>query len=151
MLGYVNKSKVSTANTSASSLYKAVSSSLTEMDEENYKIYGYYIICSDKKYNYNVPTDNFDTDKLYTKIDNFFADSDQCEWFVVVEYGYPTYVASSESWTSDLVGTYPSTATTDGPSYYSSYSYKREKASLTKLYNDAAPKVKSLAESYLNY
>ena len=151
MLGYVNKSKVSSANANASSLYKAVSSSLTEMDEENNRIYDYYIICSNKKYNYNIPTEKFDVDDLYKKIDTYYVDSDKCEWFVVVEYGYPTYVASSESWTSDLVGTYPSAATTDGPSYYSSYSYKREKASLTKLYNDAAPKVKSLAETYMNY
>ena len=38
MLGYVRKSKLSSAGSTASSIYKAVNSALTEMDEEDYDI-----------------------------------------------------------------------------------------------------------------
>ena len=149
MLGYVNKSKVSSANSSASSIYKAASSSLTELDEQGYSIGGtYYIVCSDKENNYNLP-ENFNEDEFYKSMKNYFADSEKMEWFAVVEYGSVTYTADSETWKNEIVGTYPNQATTDGPSYYDKYylsSSKREKASLTKLYNDAAQKVKQKAE-----
>lgn len=158
MIGYTNKSKVTSANANASSLYKGLNSSLVEMDSAGYKISGssYYIICSDKKNNYNVPTDNFDEDKFYKTLKNYYSDSEKGEWFAVVEYGSVSYVASSESWKNQLVGTYPKAATPDGPSYYDTYylsTTKREKASLTKLYNEAAKKVKQKAEdaSYYNY
>lgn len=38
MLGYVKKSKVSSANSTASSVYKAINSALTELDEEGVDI-----------------------------------------------------------------------------------------------------------------
>lgn len=38
MLGYVKKSKVTTANTTAKSIYNALNSSLTDMDSEDKKI-----------------------------------------------------------------------------------------------------------------
>lgn len=38
MLGYVKKSKITTANTTAKSIYNAFNSSLTDMDSEDYKI-----------------------------------------------------------------------------------------------------------------
>ncbi|MBO7395324.1 MAG: hypothetical protein J6U16_04300 [Ruminococcus sp.] len=155
MTGYVNKSKVSSANASANSISKAVNSALIEMDESNFNVGGsYYIICSDKENNYNVPTENFDEDELYKKIKNLYADSEKCEWFAVVEYGSCTYVAESETWKNEIVGTYPNTATPDGPCYYDTYylsTTKREKASLTKLYNEAAKKVKQKAEDASSY
>ncbi|MBO4877062.1 MAG: prepilin-type N-terminal cleavage/methylation domain-containing protein [Ruminococcus sp.] len=40
MLGYVRKSKVSSANSTASSIYKAINSALTELDEEGVDIGG---------------------------------------------------------------------------------------------------------------
>lgn len=38
MLGYVKKSKITTANTTAKSIYNAYNSSLTDLDSEDYKI-----------------------------------------------------------------------------------------------------------------
>ena len=157
MSGYVKKSKVNSANASASSISKAVSSALTDMDSQGFTIgNSYYVICSDKKNNYNVPSENFDEDALYKSIKNYYADYNKSEWFAVVEYGSVTYVAASEGWKDEIVGTYPKTATPDGPCYYDTYylsTTKREKASLTKLYNDAAKKVKQKAEdaSYYDY
>lgn len=152
MIGYTKKSNVTSANSAASTAYKAVNSALTEMDEEGYTINGYYIVCSDEKYNYNIPS-NLDMDKFYDKIDSYWVDSDSKDWFVVVEYGYASYSACSESWSDNVVGTYPKAATIDAPAYYNTYtvSTTKDNASLTKLYNDAAPKVKSLAESYTYY
>lgn len=44
MLGYVRKSKISSANSTASSIYKAINSALTELDEEGVDIaYNGYI------------------------------------------------------------------------------------------------------------
>jgi len=40
MLGYVRKSKVASANSTASSIYKAINSALTELDEEGVDIGG---------------------------------------------------------------------------------------------------------------
>lgn len=155
MLGYVNKSKVSSANASANNISKAVNSALTEMDSDGFNVGGsYYIICSDKKNNYNVPAENFDETELYDKIKEFYADSENTEWFAVVEYGSCTYAANSETWKNEIVGTCPKAATTDGPCYYDTYylsTTKREKASLTKLYNEAAKKVKEKAEEASSY
>lgn len=154
MIGYTNKSKVSSANASASSICKSANSALVELDEWGYDLRGYYIIASDSDNNYNVPTSNFDVDAFYDKVNDFFSDSDDIEWFVVIENGTATYSATSESWNSDLVGTYPNGATTDGPSYYDTYylsSTPRTKASITKLYNDAAQKVHEKAEYSYSY
>ena len=155
MSGYVSKSKISSANSSASSISKAVNSSLTDLDTQGVKISGYYVVCSDKKNNYNLP-ENFDEDEFYKKMKNYYSDSEKHEWFAVVEYSSCTYAAVSEGWKEQLVGTYPYSSTADGPCYYDTYylsTTKRTKASLTKLYNDAAKKVKQKAEeaSYYDY
>ncbi len=155
MSGYVSKSKISSANASASSISKAVDSSLTDLDMQGVKISGYYVVCSDKKNNYNLP-ENFDEDEFYKKMKNYYSDSEKHEWFAVVEYSSCTYAAVSEGWKEQLVGTYPYSSTADGPCYYDTYylsTTKRTKASLTKLYNDAAKKVKQKAEeaSYYDY
>ena len=44
MLGYVKKSKVSSANSAASSVYKGINSALTELDEEGIDVGGLYIL-----------------------------------------------------------------------------------------------------------
>ena len=153
MSGYVSKSKISSANASANSISKAVDSSLTDLDMQGVKISGYYVVCSDKKNNYNLP-ENFDEDEFYKQMKNYYSDSEKHEWFAVVEYSSCTYAAVSEGWKEQLVGTYPYSSTADGPCYYDTYylsTTKRTKASLTKLYNDAAKKVKEKAESASYY
>ena len=44
MLGYVRKSKISSANSAASSVYKGINSALTELDEEGVDVGGLYIL-----------------------------------------------------------------------------------------------------------
>lgn len=44
MLGYVKKSKVSSANSAAASIYKGINSALTELDEEGIDVGGLYIL-----------------------------------------------------------------------------------------------------------
>lgn len=80
MLGYVRKSKISSANSAASSVYKGINSALTELDEEGIDVGGLYIL------NWNgtawstgtTDTDvitNADVLKRFTaKVSNFFAD-----------------------------------------------------------------------------
>ena len=47
MLGYVRKSKISSANSAASSVYKAINSALTELDEEGVDVGGDYLLTYD--------------------------------------------------------------------------------------------------------
>lgn len=69
MLGYVKKSKIQSANSTASSVYKALNSALTELDEQDA----------------DFPTDadhtidstgfsNFDADAFYSSVKNYFGD-----------------------------------------------------------------------------
>ncbi len=154
MIGYTRKAKTTSANSTANSLYKAANSALCDMDEDGYNIEGYYIISSKSSENYRLPDEHknyeaFDEDEFYTLVKNYYADSSQSDWFVVVENGSVTYSAASKE---DYVGTYPNVATIDGPSYYDSFSSRREKASLNDLYEDALDKVEDKAEySYNDY
>ena len=47
MLGYVRKSKISSANSAASSVYKAINSAITELDEEGVDVGGLWILTWD--------------------------------------------------------------------------------------------------------
>ena len=140
MNGYVKKSKITSQNASASSVYKGASSALTEMDIAGNNVGGYFIIASDKSKNVNVPTDKFDLNEFYTQMDSYYADNSNCEWFVVCYSGTATYAASAESWSDKVVGTYPMQATVDkGGCFYNSYSYKQEP--LKEFYADAKTKI----------
>lgn len=99
----VNKMiKQEVLNNIAKSFYTSANSALIEMDEEGYDINGYFIIASDKKYNYNVPTANFDEDVFYTKL-NYHNDGDNSgfAWFVVVNDQTCVYAAASNSWENE--------------------------------------------------
>lgn len=80
MLGYVRKSKISSANTAASNVYKAINSALTELDEEGIDVSGLFIV----KYDGSAwSTDDSSSDllednlgensKFDKKVENFFA------------------------------------------------------------------------------
>jgi type II secretory pathway pseudopilin PulG len=141
MLGYVDKSKVSSMNSATTTLQRAANGALTEMDGNGYNISGYYIISSDNSKNVKVPTSKFDVDEFYKSMKNYFADSDKVEWFVVINDGYVEYAASAESWRSKTVGTYPNRASKDdGGCYYNSTQH--EKAALSKFYDNAKKQVK---------
>ena len=85
MLGYVKKSKISSANSAASSVYKAINSALTELDEEGVDVGGLWILKWDGTAwgtALNVDTDTTDTiadhlgaDEAFDrKVSNFFED-----------------------------------------------------------------------------
>lgn len=80
MLGYVKKSKISSANSTASSIYKAINSALVELDEEGVDVGGtwYATIANGKvtvsdKAEISEEMKKSET-KFGTKIQNFFAE-----------------------------------------------------------------------------
>ena len=114
MLGYVRKSKLSSANSTASSVYKAINSALTELDEEGIDIGADLILV------YNPTTDTWATGTpaantlagvknttFKTKVANFFSDISKVKGGVqaAITNGscYATAVASDSTYT----GTYP--------------------------------------------
>ena len=81
MLGYVRKSKISSANSAASSVYKGINSALTELDEEGVDVGGLWIL----KWNGTVWAASTETDPTIStvvgsgkrfdkKVSNFFSD-----------------------------------------------------------------------------
>lgn len=86
MLGYVKKSKVSSANSAASSVYKAINTALTELDEEGVDVGGTHILTWDGVTNNywsgaTASTELAGTDitgattsKFEVKVANFFED-----------------------------------------------------------------------------
>ncbi|MDE7099285.1 MAG: type II secretion system GspH family protein [Ruminococcus sp.] len=112
MLGYVKKSKLSSANTSASSIYKAINSALTELDEEGIDIGGTYILTYNATSNtWSDATDEMKNEvdgKFKTKVSNFFADITKVKNGVraAVVNGSCAAVASASD--STYTGTYPS-------------------------------------------
>lgn len=88
MLGYVKKSKISSANSTASSIYKAINSALVELDEEGVDVGGtWYAKIEEGKVAISDSSDASDSTtagasqkmkdsktKFETKIKNFFAE-----------------------------------------------------------------------------
>jgi len=103
MMGYVKKSKTSSVNATASTVMKAANSALCELDEDDFKISGDYIISSDESKNVNVP---FDVDEFYEKAEYYYADINDMDYFIIVEDGYCSDVAVIDD--SGYVGTYGS-------------------------------------------
>lgn len=91
----------------ASSFYKAANSALTEMDEESYDISGYFIVSSDKNYNYNI-SEEFDIEYFTKKFYNFYADGSEFSWMLVVNDGSCIFSAFSDLWDNEeFIGSYP--------------------------------------------
>ena len=137
-IGYKEKSKVTSANSSATSVYKAVNTVLTEFDEEGVNIDGYFIVSSDGLNNWNVPFDDESLDDFYIRMNRYYENKGGKEWFAFVEKGICVYTASAESWSSKTVGTYPNRATVDGPGLYDTYTASRYKMSLSEVYNKSS-------------
>lgn len=137
-IGYNKKAKISSVNDDASSIYRAVNCALVEFDGHDYNTNGYYIISSNESYNWNIPKTKFDIDKFYVFIDNYYDDSDNTEWFVIIENGCATYSATSESWSDEFVGTYPYSATVNGPVLYGSNTSSSVNYTLSQLYREAS-------------
>lgn len=136
MIGYTHKSKLASYNSTSSSISKAINNVMTELDEEGYNVYGNYLICSDSSnsFCFTSDCDELDYSELNDRIKEFYSDSSDCEWFAVVEYGVVTYVASAETWESEIVGTYPSTSSLDSPKGYGKTYFEEEE--LGDIYED---------------
>ena len=138
MLGYVRKSKLSSAGSTASSIYKAVNSALTEMDEEDYDIGDKYKL----KFNYvkgqhgtweseaaNIThitsaDKNEDAAKVTAvfedKVRQFFADIDKCKRGAYCQISSGSCVAVACATDATYTGTYPGGVVTNNN--YKTYS-----------------------------
>lgn len=114
MFGYIRKSKISSANNSASLMYKAVNSALIELDAEGTDVGGSYIIIwknSEKKWSVSGASENlkqeiFDNGRLSKKIRNFFEDVDKIKYCEAAMSG-GTCIAITVARNSTYAGTYP--------------------------------------------
>ena len=113
MLGYVRKSKISSANSTASSIFKAINSALTELDEEGFDVGGDVWIeitpltgvCATNGANeFGSGTD----DKLTGKIANFFSDIVKVKGGAIAYCTGGSCGAVSVAVDSTYVGTFPS-------------------------------------------
>ncbi len=108
MLGYVKKSKLSSANTAASNVYKAINTALTEMDEEG--------VDATAEADFDIAADTWSLtddgdlggamDTFRAKVVKFFADLDK------IKYGKASIadgacVAVACATDSTYTGTYP--------------------------------------------
>lgn len=113
MLGYVKKSKISSVNTTASSIYKAVNSALTELDEEGVDIgageaithgAGATTLTSSSQLTL---ADGSSADvKLYDKIENYFEEVKDVTFKAYLIGGTCKVVVCNSD--STYCGTYPS-------------------------------------------
>lgn len=106
MLGYTKRSKQSSAFSKANTLRKAAVSSLVDLDEKGQDVKGYYIISSDKSKNRSV---SIDLDEFNKKVEDYFPEVKDYEYFIVCCNGDVEYAAISDSWSkkSDYIGTFP--------------------------------------------
>lgn len=125
MLGYVKKSKISSANSTASSVYKAINSALTELDEEGIDVGGCYILTYAAGANGAAGTWSAKSDvtgsNYAQKVENFFSDINKVDQ-VQAQMDGGACVALACASDSTYTGTYPGgVVTTDT---YKSYSNK---------------------------
>lgn len=138
MLGYVRKSKLSSANSTASSVYKAINSALTELDEEGIDVGGAYMLTYSKSsgsWGEGLPegdgakevamTKAENKTKFTTKVANFFADIDKVS-DVKAQMCGGSCIAVGIASDSTYTGTYPAGVVTSDN--YSDYSGNAEKA-----------------------
>ena len=142
MLGYVRKSKLSSAGSTASSIYKAINSTLTELDEEDYDIGDSYVLTftyrkgdhgtwsADKVGIANITSAN-DEDKdvagtFAKKVRNFFADIDKVKRGCKAQISSGSCVAVACATDATYTGTYPGGVVTNNN--YKTYSASKSDA-----------------------
>ena len=142
MLGYVRKSKISSANSAASSVYKGINSALTELDEEGVDVGGLYILkwTGGSTNAWSVSSDDTDlsTTSLYgssgrfdKKVANFFNDVKKIKYgeAAIKDGGCIAFAGNTDK---TYTGSYPGgIITTD------SYSFYKDTAGVTKARKDA--------------
>ncbi|MDY4412825.1 MAG: type II secretion system protein, partial [Ruminococcus sp.] len=124
MLGYVKKSKVSSANSAAANIYKAINTALTELDEEGADTGAIseisYLGGSSLSTSEGEVAGAGTNAKLLTKITNYFNDLEKVNFRAACDGGACYALASCQD--STYTGTYPGgVVTVDN---YESYSSK---------------------------
>lgn len=145
MLGYVRKSKISSANTAASNVYKAINSALTELDEEGIDVSGLYLIsCSNGTWSADAGASKSGTvaSVFNQKVKNFFGSMDKIKvGEALLADGACVAVATAQDKT--YTGTYPGGVVTNDT--YKDYSATGSDKDLTlpaKALNSAIKKAK---------
>ena len=135
MLGYVRKSKISSANTSASNVYKAINSALTELDEEGIDVSGLYLIsCSNGTWSADAGAAKSETvaSVFNKKVKNFFGSMDKIKvGEAVLADGACVAVATAQD--NTYTGTYPGGVVTNDT--YKDYSIASGKLPVKALDN----------------
>ena len=141
MLGYVRKSKLSSAGSTASSIYKAINSTLTELDEEDYDIGDTYkLTFTYKKGGHGEWADSANTitkitnpdssvkvgDEFAKKVRNFFSDIDKVKRGCMAQVSSGSCVAVACATDATYTGTYPGGVVTNNN--YKTYSASKAKA-----------------------
>ena len=145
MRKYVEKSRQTSLNASASSISKAVNSALMDLDSDGDDISGTYIISSVPAKNYNVPED-LDLDKLNKQIRNYFDKMDDLYFFCIISGGTAVYV-SCEDQDNEYTGIYPIQSIPeddDSTSYFDTrpMTSDEEKLGMEELYEIAVEAIK---------
>ncbi|MBP0973151.1 MAG: hypothetical protein J5851_04520 [Oscillospiraceae bacterium] len=134
MIGYTKKSKHASANNVAKQINNAANTALVELDAQD-KLKEYpsnFIVCSDPDYDFN--TDESDTTVIRENMKKYFAELDECNYFIVVENYQCVYVASEDK-DENIIGTYPPSSTMEPKRYTGNYA--DEDCTLNDLYVDA--------------
>ncbi len=111
MLGYVRKSKVSGANSAASTIQKAINTALVELDEEGFDVGGQHTITKNSGTATLTWTSSGETDasqiptKLNTKVKNYMDKIDNYWVYAIIEGGVCQAVGAAKD--STYTGTAP--------------------------------------------
>lgn len=104
MIGYVSKSKQTSADAVANSLKNGAEAAMDDMENAGFDSNDTFIVSSDDDWDVNVPAD-FDKDMFKKYIDEYYNDAGKAEpYFFVIEDGKVIYAACS---LNEKVGTYP--------------------------------------------
>ena len=145
MLGYVKKSKVSSANSAAASIQKAINTALIEIDEETERASDIGSLAYDSSAKtfavyetttFATPINDADITGTYvkTKIDHYIGKNKKCGYAAVCDGGACAAVAANLDKT--YTGTYPAgIVTVDNYKSYSLSSNKALTATATDCYN----------------
>lgn len=126
MLGYVKKSKITSANSSAASLYDAINTVLTELDEEGVDTGAILKIDhakNDTKVTFTTSDPKADGTEVYKSIKEYFNEVKKVEFKSTIAGGTCAAVAVKQD--STYTGTKPTVVTKKN---YKDYSNKLDKA-----------------------
>lgn len=132
MLGYVKKSKVTSANSSAATLYDAINTVLTELDEEGEDVSALTSM-SYNKGDSTVSVSAIDEGEVYLAIKDYFNDVNKLDFSATLEDGTCKAVACKKD--STYTGTKPIVVTKKN--------YEDYKNDLDKALADAVTKADS--------